>query len=255
MPSKFSTGEKKKYALLANVHWPKHWSFSTWNVFNKCRLRYMFQYLLKLPQPKSPHLDRGNRVHKQGEDFLDNVLKRVPASYAQFKEELKAIKRLGAIAEGSFAFTKSWQKCSPTDFERAWLRVKLDAIVPPQDGTLTVVDFKTGKPYSDTEDQSELYTVAVFQLALVLFEDSEEFDSVDVEFWYLDSGEVVPYHYNIKQFPALKKKWFARQAEMLRARQFPATKNLYDCKFCPFKSTKTMGNGLKGPCEEWKKAK
>jgi RecB family exonuclease len=257
MPSKFSTGKKKKYASLSNVKWPKHWSFSTWNIFNKCRLRYMYQYLLKLPQLYSIHLERGKKIHKLGEDFLDDVVKRVPVAFKQFAQELKAIKKLGALAEGSFAFTKTWQRCEPTDFNHAWLRVKLDAIVPPIDETLTVIDFKTGKPYSDTIDQSELYVVAAFQLADAVFNKAEPdtFDSIDVEFWYLDSGEVVTYHYNRADFKRLKKKWFARQAEMLKTRQFPATRNLYDCKWCPFRNDKKLGNGETGPCDKWKLAK
>lgn len=250
MPSKFSTASKKKTHKRKFYKFPKHWSFSTWKVFMQCRARYEFQYLQKLPQPPSIHMERGTFVHKLAEDFLDDSRQaKVPKELKEFGPELKAIRKAGAQAERSLAFTKSWQETSPTDWANCWLRVKIDAFLEIDDeGTATVIDFKTGKPWKDTADQSELYAVAIFQL-------HDEVQAVDAEFWYVDSGEVVPYFFSRSDFKKLKTKWQARAQEMLAARQFPCTKNAYDCRFCPFASNKELGNGQPGPCDGWKKAK
>jgi hypothetical protein len=251
--SKFASKDKKKKGARISYQFPTFWSYSRWAVADKCLRRYELQHLAKLPQPPAPALERGIRVHQEGENYLD-VGGRVPKSYAAFSDEMKAIRKLGANAEGSYAFTKSWQACSPTDWKSAWLRVKIDAEITdapePKDVTeLTQIDFKTGKPWAkDTEVQSELYAVTGF----LRF---PKVDAVDVEFWYVDNGEVVPYVYTRNQYPELKKKWAARGRELIAARQFPPTNNSYNCKYCPFRSDVKLGNGQPGPCDAWRKAK
>jgi len=247
MTSKFATADKKKKHKRKFYQFPKFWSFSRWKVFNECRARYEFQYLQKLEQPESKHLTRGTFVHTLAENFLDMGGK-VPKELKEFADELKAIRKLGAISERTLAFTKSWQETVFDDWANCWLRVKIDADIT-EPTTATVIDFKTGKPWKDTKDQSEIYAVAKMQRA-------KKIESVDVEFWYTDSGEVVPYFYSrIRDFKKLKQKWQARAQEMLAARTFPFTKNAYACKYCPFRSDKELANGLAGPCEGWKKAK
>jgi hypothetical protein len=161
---------------------------------------------------------------------------------------MRAIKKLGACAEGSYAFTKSWSPCSPTDWANAWLRVKIDAEVEQDTDYLTQIDFKTGKPWPITAKQAELYAVTGF----LRF---PKVKIIETEFWYLDSGEVVNYVFARSEYAALKKKWAAAGREVIAARQFPPTKNAYNCTYCPFASNKKLGNGEPGPCEAWRKAK
>ena len=245
--SKFASKDKKKRGARKTYRFPSFWSFSRWDVWRKCRARYEFQYLQKLPQPPSIHLERGIDVHEKGEGYLDNTIKRLPVAYKEFGDEMRAIKKLVATAEGNYAFTKSWNPCEPTDWTHAWLRVKIDAEVLALP-TLTQIDFKTGKPYPTTADQSELYAVTGFLRY-------PQVETIEDEFWYLDSGEVVKYIYARTEYRELKKKWAARGREVVATRQVPPTNNAYNCKYCPFASNKTLGNGEKGPCEAWKKAK
>lgn len=251
--SKFANPNKKKKAARRSYRFPSYWSFSRWEVTNKCWARYEYQHLQKLPQPPSIHLERGIDVHNKGEAYLDGTLTRLPVAYREFGDEMRAIKKLGAIAEGNYAFTKSWSPCEPTDWANAWLRVKIDAEVVTDgvddgDKVLTQIDFKTGKPYPVTKEQSELYAVTGFHR-------HPEVDLIETEFWYLDSGEVVKYIYARTEYSKLKKKWSARGREVIAARQFPPTTNAYNCTYCPFRSSTKLGNGEKGPCEAWRKAK
>jgi len=129
------------------------------------------------------------------------------------------------------------------------LRVKIDGEVIDDDKTeLTQIDFKTGKPWPITAQQAELYAVTGFLRY-------PNVDEIDVEFWYLDSGETVPYTFARSEYTTLKKKWAARGREIVAKRQFPPTTNAYNCKYCPFKSSEKLGNGQPGPCEAWRKAK
>ncbi len=255
--SKFATAEKKKKGARIAYQFPTFWSFSRWDIANKCLARYEFQHLQKLPQPEAQPLIRGIRVHKEGEDYLDGTRRNVPKSYKEFAAEMRAIKKLGANAEGSYAFTKTWGQCSPTDWSHAWLRVKIDAEVLTSSDekrlflkdVLTQIDFKTGKPWPKaTEPQSEVYAVAGFQL-------NDEIETIETEFWYVDSGIVTPYVYARSEFKELKKKWATRGRELIARRQFPPTNNSYNCTYCPFRSDKKLGNGQPGPCEAWRKAK
>jgi len=248
MPSKYSSARKKKTHKRKFYNFPKFWSYSRWKVFNDCRARYEFQFLQKLEQPSSVHLERGSFVHAKAEDYLDSG-GRVPKELAQFADELKAIRKLGAVAERTFAFTKSWQKTAFDDWNNCWLRIKIDADITIEgDSNATLIDFKTGKPWKDTKEQSELYAVGKFQL-------EKKVETIDAEFWYTDTGEVVPYFFSRDNFRALKQKWSARGQEMLAARQFPPTKSAYICKYCPFRTDKELASGAPGPCADWEKAK
>lgn len=245
--SKFASKTKQKYDPLRGMQWPKFWSYSRWSVANKCMARYMFQCLLKLPQPASAPMERGSKIHKKGENYLDGTIKNVPVEYRLFSDELKAIKKLGADSEGTFAFTKTWAITAFDDWAHCWLRIKIDAFVGGKNDA-TIIDFKTGKPYKDTVDQSELYAVGAFQ-------SFDKLETIDAEFWYLDSGEVVDFHYTRGEFKKLKRKWATRGRELLAARQFPPTTDAYNCTYCPFRSDKKLANGKPGPCSDWKKAK
>lgn len=246
--SKFAPKDKKKRTARRSYKFPIFWSFSRWEVANKCWARYEFQHLQKLPQPPSIHLQRGIETHEKGEQYLDGTLTRLPVAYREFSDEMRAIKKLGATAEGNYAFTKSWTPCEPTDWSHAWLRVKIDAEILQTQTTLIQIDFKTGKPYPITKEQSELYAVTGFLRY-------PQIETVEVEFWYLDSGEVVNYIYARPEFRDLQRKWAARGRDVIAARQFPHTTNAYNCKYCPFRDDKKLGNGEPGPCGAWRKAK
>jgi len=246
--SKFAPKDKKKRTARRGYKFPIFWSFSRWEVANKCLARYEFQYLQKLPQPPSIHLERGIEVHEKGEAYLDGTLARLPVAYREFGDEMRAIKKLGATAEGNYAFTKSWTPCEPTNWSHAWLRTKIDAEILTTPTTLTQIDFKTGRPYPITKEQSGLYAVTGFLR-------HPKVEVIETEFWYLDSGEVVPYVYARTEYAALKKKWAARGRDVIAARQFPPTTNAYNCKYCPFRDDRKLGDGQPGPCAAWKKAK
>jgi RecB family exonuclease len=243
MRSKFS----KKERPTPKIKYPTYWSFSRWEVANDCLFKYYCQFLLKLPQPTSFAMERGGRTHRLGENYIDDKTKRVPSAYKEFADEMRAIKKAGAVAEPNYAFTKAWALTSPTDWVNCWLRIKIDAEIAEAD-EVTVIDYKTGKPYEAKHKvQREIYGVGVYVKYKVPL--------VTAEHWYLDSGELATTIFHEQELKELKKKWTARGNELIKRRRFPAQPDVFTCKYCPFRSDKQLGNGAPGPCDKWREAK
>ncbi len=247
MPSKFTPKGKKRRAPPIKL--VKYWSYSTWSMADECLAKYQFGVLQKAlyPQPTNAAMERGGKIHTQGEDFIDTPRARVPTAYRLFAEELKAVKRLGGVAEPNYAFTSRWGLTSPTDWANCWLRVKIDLeLITPDSGD--VIDYKTGKPYEKKHSvQREIYGVAVYVKHGV--------PEVSAEHWYLDSGEVATTQFDEQTLKELKKKWTAEGKQLLARKKFPAQPDVFTCKYCPFRSDKKLANGFAGPCDAWKKAK
>lgn len=245
MHSKYAPKDKKQPTPV--IKYPNYWSYSTWEIANQCLAKYKYAKLLKLPQPSSPALDRGAKIHKQGENYIDGIRKQVPTSFRLFAPEMRAIKKAGAVAEPNYAFTKTWKLTSPTDWKNCWLRIKVDvAIITPDEAD--IIDYKTGKPYKEKHAvQREIYGVGAFV--------KHGATLVNAEHWYLDSGEVARTSFDKPQLIELKKKWTALGKELVARRRFPAQPDVYVCKYCPFRSDKKLITGSDGPCSAWKKAK
>ncbi len=224
---------------------PKFWSFSREKDYGLCPARYEYAHILKLRGPENPKMAEGSKVHNQGERYLAGELKGVPARYKDFRTEMITLRKMEFKPEQSWAVTKTWQPCSPTDWDHAWLRAKGDA-AKLNGAVLDAIDYKTGRFYPDHGEQAEIIAC----VGLSVHPDAEQ---CDVEFWYLDHGEVGPYSFHRDQLRGLKKKWNARARKMLSATTFPRTPGPDACKFCPFRSDKRLQDGSPGPCDGWKR--
>jgi len=247
MHSRYSPKNKKRPATVVN--YPTYWSYSTWEMANDCLAKYLYGVVRKkeFPRPGSPAMDRGGRIHKQGENYIDGTKKQVPKPFRLFAPEMRAIKKAGAVAEPNYAFTKSWQLTSPTDWQNCWLRIKVDVqVLTIQEAD--IIDYKTGKPYVKKHAaQRELYGVGAFVKHGVTL--------VNAEHWYLDSGEVARSTFDKPKLIALKKKWTARGNKLISRRRFPAQPDVYSCQYCPFRTDKKLANGIAGPCDAWRDVK
>jgi CRISPR/Cas system-associated exonuclease Cas4 (RecB family) len=139
----------------------------------------MYQKVVKLREGPSYHLDRGNQIHKFAEDFVNKKLPSLPPILNKFASEFENLVNLEAKAEEEFVLDRNWNRLDAWLHPDAWFRMKLDARV----GNF-LIDYKTGKKYDGHEDQARLYANVWMML-------NPEVEEVDVEFWYIDSGEVV----------------------------------------------------------------
>lgn len=212
------------------------WSISRLNEYESCPKKSYFKVIEKLKEPSSEAMERGSKIHKDGEDFLKGITEEVPESYKLLAQELAEAKMLGAKSEVEATFTKDWKPCGWFDAE-AYLRIKIDMLVV-QDGVIRLVDYKSGKNKGgDTyKDQLELYALA----AMLIFPDIE---NISAELWFVDTGEIIGTSaYKPSQLEELKAKWEKRIIPMMNDTIFaPRPSGL--CKWCWFSKEKT------GKCE------
>lgn len=260
---------------------PTAWSFSAYKQHKECPRQYRYERVERRPppggvKPKSPAQLRGDDVHKSAERYL-KAGGRVPKEFASFAHELRALRALKALSEASWTFTEKWDETRWDDWDRAWLRVKLDSgfvasnaaeyrrmvakLRDPEaeylhnlsfrdlpDGAIAeVIDFKTGKLYDGYDEQLELY-------ALTAFRKWPDVELVGPTLWFVDQGLQVggPHAthalpgvvtwYARTQVPAIEKAWRAKAKRVLTDTRYVARPGK-QCQWCPYSKEKG------GPCE------
>jgi hypothetical protein len=156
------------------------------------------------------------------EQYLLGNYDHLPPSLSKFKNEFANLKKHGAKAEEAFVLNIDWDYMGGEDawmHNQAWLRLKLDARVDNY-----IVDFKTGKVYDDHINQGRLYADVHMML-------NSDVDEVDVEFWYLNSGEIVSHTFNRWDLESHIKDWNRRVDVMHSDTTFTPTPHEY-CKYC-----------------------
>jgi hypothetical protein len=235
----------RDFVLPKKLKLPRFWSLSRYNVWRECARKYVLQHVMKLPVPKHPAMLRGIDTHGKAEAYLKGEVRAVPKEVVAFKKELMKLKKLRATPEVSWTLTEDEKQCSPTDWNRAWLRAKIDAhhyFVEEREAL--VVDYKTGG-LKVTVPQMDLYAA----MTPFFFPDVE---SILVELWFTDHDHIEPRTYDRREAKRLWERWRRRADVMLGDKTFlpsPGTA----CNYCPFKSSKKMQNGEFGPCHAWKK--
>ncbi len=231
------------------------WSYSRYRDWKRCPFYAKCKHVDRMPEPGSPAMDRGGKVHKMAQDYVE--AKRAPTKISEelacFEVEFKDLRKMKALCENEWAFTREWQPTGWFDTD-AWLRVKMDVhYVNTKQNRLYVTDHKTGKVSDDFEEQEELYAIG----GLLMY---PTVDDVCVQFWYLDAGEISSTGvghgskdptaadkaaggiYTRDQLPALLKKWEKKVAPMLADTRFPPKAN-WACGRCAFSKAKS------GPCK------
>lgn len=226
------------------------WSLSAMKQYYKCPAQYAYQRFDRLKTPAVPALEKGTKVHSLGEAYLKGEIQGVPKEYDNFRTELKAIKRMGFIAEANWAVAKGWVACRWDDWKVNWCLGKTDAhLYNKKTKHLDIIDFKTGRIYPDHEEGAEVYSA----LGTGYYPDMK---TSSVEFWYLDQGDSnvgqSPFTYNREEIEGIREKWERKAHRMLMAKKFEPRPSKFGCRFCGFRSNVALADGSMGPCEEWK---
>lgn len=208
------------------------WSYSRYTTYKECPLKARLKFIQKLEEPGNQYLENGIRVHKLVEDYLKGAIP-LNAELGDLAEVLGRAKELGAESELELAFDADWQPVGWFDKE-AWVRVKADILIGPMaDGTLVLVDVKTGKQRDYTE-QLELY-------ALAAFKKWPEVSAVEAAIWYVTGGATDFISLTRSAEEELTAKWNSKVEPMLNDDIFAARPGNY-CRYCHFRKD----NG--GPC-------
>jgi RecB family exonuclease len=226
------------------------WSFSRYSDWRKCPARAKYKHLDKLPEPESAAMNRGSEIHTLAEHFVQGKKARLPGELKPLETEFKRLKAIykkkvfPMVVEDQWAFTIAWEETRWNDWDKCWVRIKLDLAHHEDASTVVVTDWKTGKFRDDQApeylEQLELYALS----ALLKFPHA---DSILPRLGYIDQGflypdEDSPLIYTRAQEPKLKKAWDKRVKPMMADRKF-APKPSNACRWCAFSSAKG------GPCK------
>lgn len=220
----------------------RSWSFSTWDRFaNGCKRRVRYQKIDKLPDPPGPQMARGNRIHKQLEDYLLYENQPFPSSFPKtpnstinemWREEVDALVEEGAEAEREIALSDTWEG---VDWRAGWLRLKVDASWVNRDKA-RIVDYKTGKIYDSSKKQLELYAVVFSHL-------HPKVKYIDAELWYLDQGEIIHMQLDRQSLGEKWSFWDEAGRAITTEEEWEPSPSSWNCRYCPYAASKG------GPCK------
>lgn len=211
----------------------KAWSFSRLKDWTQCPFKIKCSAIDRLPQPETPQMLGGKRVHKAAEDYIKGVRKDVDPALKHFANDLQQMRCAGAMAEVQVAFAEDLQ---PANWfgSNAWLRVIYDVFIANDDASCYVGDWKSGKQRPEDKEQLELFALSVF-LSFA------EVKTVHTELLYTTTGATLPQTFERQELDDLKAKWFGKAAPMLADTEFlPRPNGL--CGWCHYRKS----NG--GPC-------
>lgn len=279
MARKSTEGGSFLKKMLIGKRIPGYWSVSAYEGHSECPARYALQRIINYclncgstegkeyvggakrckkckAGPRSvPAIERGIAIHAQAEQYLLGRTKGLPDDLKLFRAEFATLVRKRAAPEANWTLTADGKTCKPTDWDRAWLRVKVDAHDYDHKARhLTIIDYKTGKE-KPQEHQAEVYSwVSPYYYT--------ELKTVSVEFWWTNTGNVTnvpvrmvrgkeePTVWTRKDLTRLESEWRKKAKIMLSDTTFAATPGP-QCRYCDFRSS-MIHNGGPGPCTAWK---
>lgn len=215
----------------------KAWSYSRWGDWKTCPFKLLCK-MNKVFEPVNYAMQRGDLIHKRGEQYLLGNVKQVPLEFKLFRDEMRMLKSNDAKPEMDLAVRKTWTPTTYNDWDGVWCRAKADVVLPPVKDTpeIETIDFKTGKKYDGHVNQAEL-------MGLLGFSHFPGIVNSRNHMWYLDSGERDHWDLPKKEVPKLRKKWESNVAGMMKETKFKPTPGNH-CRHCSFAKSKG------GPCNE-----
>lgn len=203
--------------------------FSKLESYRDCPQKFYFQFVEKLPQPGSPAMERGSKMHENIESYLNGWVQELIPEVVDWKEALDGLRKTTFQAEKAWGFNRNWELLPDWFHKDTWLRAKSDAHYV-QGNSVYIIDFKSGKYRVPSPEQIELYAIcggAVYPTAT----------DVTAEYWFLDTGEVYKQTYTKDQLIALRKKYERYFEPMFQDQVFKPTPST-NCRWCAYSKTK-----------------
>lgn len=225
------------------------WSYTRATEFDKCPLAYNLTVNRKefeLPKPPSnAALRRGIEIHQGAEEYVGGYIE-MPEALSKFRLQFETLKdNEHTVTEENWWFDRDWKRIRYQDWDNVWLMIKADAHllmpdVSDRDKTLDVlllIDYKTGNQYTSHIQQSELYAIAGMSVY------GKAITRVESELWYLDSGDVLCFEYDIEFLEEQKEVWIKKMNRIEKVKLFEPSPSAKSCKWCNFHQRKG------GPCK------
>jgi hypothetical protein len=205
------------------------WSYSALTMFENCPRKFWAVKIEKCVNDANAYNMRGDEDHQALQHALQKGLRLPP--HLQTLSPL--IDKLRAAPGEQFV---EYQMClkqdlTPTrfkDWDNAWVRGAGD-YVKVNGATATYIDWKSGKPRTEVEDQIEL-------TALLLFQHFPAVTRVNGALYYYNHGKMPPHVVERSDASRLWNGFYARVREMEQAKQsdsWPTNPNPL-CAWCPY---------------------
>ena len=174
-------------------------SWSRLSTYIQCPRKFQSQYINKdyPDEGDNPHFIRGNRIHKQLENYINSKLKgtALPSMTAEAQRATPVIDKVLAnydtiSAEMQLALDQEWRECSWFDPpHKVRYRCIIDFLAIRGDEALCI-DFKTGKVRNYEDNHGQLHLTAAMVMMLhpeinrirctYLFVDHKQSSSLDL---------------------------------------------------------------------------
>lgn len=212
-------------------------SYSKVKSHEKCPYKTFLSGVKKEKGPKRDEnhpAERGERIHKEAENYVQGVIETLPASLKKFKDKFKELRELydeGVIkVEDEWAFDQAWNVLDHWYGDDVWLRMKADAMQFFEKSGALIIDYKTGKSYGNEvphTQQGQLYAIGAFMRY-------PDLEVVEVQFWYLDEGRVTKKMYKRDQIGRFLARFMERFNKLTTCVNFTPKPNIHNCKWCDF---------------------
>lgn len=226
------------------------WSYSVYTAYMKCPMQVMFEKVkrIRIIEPPNPAFEKGNAIHKFAENYIGGKGKAptIIPELKSVKDRLTTYRKLKAMVEQDWAFTRGWLPTQWNNWTDCWLRIKVDvcAVTEKPQPLVQITDWKSGKIYDDHKQQRSLYALGGLRLVdLGLLAGGAKDVKVIAEHLYTDTTQSATEEYTLKDLKPLTKEWELRTKHMMSDTRYPA-KTGFHCRYCKFRKS----NG--GPCPE-----
>ena len=214
------------------------WSFSKLGDFQKCKRYYELKHELKTPEPERQlkpgqleHAnDRGSRIHDSCELYVrghsDDLAPEAEKYFGCQLDFLRVLYSEGIVElEGNWGMSSEWEI---VEWDKAWLRLKLDVLVHLDDHTAVIIDYKTGSKWGNEvkhDQQLQLYAFVTFMRFPLL-------ETIDAQLWYIDKGETTAKTFTRAQCLRNRRTFEKQGNDIVTCTKWPANPNKFSCQWC-----------------------
>lgn len=224
-------------------------SYSMYQCYTGCPMKYKFKYLMKLKDPfTGPAAERGTQIHNRIEHYIRGYDVKLPWDAERPMDKVPALGREHPLqgvadrfrnwpngdkhAEKKFGFDIDWTPY-PHDSDNTAYVVVFDAAAC-RDGTVEIAEWKSGKPSDSHADQRLFYSLAGLRIWLP--------KKVQVTTYYVDmTGPAKRITVTDNDEKELRDMWSQRREQIVND-NILAPNPGYGCKWCHYRKS----NG--GPC-------
>jgi DNA helicase-2/ATP-dependent DNA helicase PcrA len=252
--------DEKESAAKKIYHLPERFSFSQLAAYENCPLQYKFAFILKIPAPgDKASLVFGRVLHDTLYEFMGALLEnKTPSLFSGIsedkilelyekhwqpdgynnKEEREKYYEKGKGITQKFVTDLTAEKLPQVLFlEKDFtfkigayaIKGKIDRVDKLPDGTLEIIDYKTGNPKEKLEWKDKKQLI-LYQLFL---EDFLKIKVSSLSYYYLENGAKVSFTPKEKEIIKLQEETLAEMEEIRKLNFTPNPTEL--CKFCDFK--------------------